>query len=280
MKRASDFGSVRVMKEGFARLRLRGAWHHAISFSSQNLNKLYQRLSILIFFKKLGGDRSLHLAGDRACYMELEDAQGQKSDAEASFELCEQEQLVGQRVQLTRVPTPILAMSCQGDPECTQRDTVNLITVAEVVSSDRQSNSAAALVSQLYERFPAPSEDTPLSADAAIIAQDREVLTQFFDDELTDLILADRACVAQNEGVCRLGFDPLWNSQDPTAYEFEVHPTEQPQVVEVQVNAPGSAEKIKLEYTLVQEGDAWRITDISYPEGVTLHEILDTFPPE
>ena len=71
--------------------------------------------------------------GDRACYMELEDAKGQRSEEEASFEICEQAQLVGQRVQLTREPTSILAMSCQGDPECTQRDTVDLIITAEVV---------------------------------------------------------------------------------------------------------------------------------------------------
>lgn len=71
--------------------------------------------------------------GDRACYIELEDAQGQKTQEEASFELCEQTQLVGQRVQLTRVPTPIPALSCQGNPECTERDTVNLITAVEVV---------------------------------------------------------------------------------------------------------------------------------------------------
>ncbi|MBE9181016.1 hypothetical protein IQ268_20870 [Oculatella sp. LEGE 06141] len=71
--------------------------------------------------------------GDRACYMEVEDAQGQRSGEEASFELCEQSQLIGQRVRLTRVPTSILAMSCQGDPECVESDTVNLITAAEVV---------------------------------------------------------------------------------------------------------------------------------------------------
>jgi hypothetical protein len=73
--------------------------------------------------------------GDRACYMELEYAQGQISQEEASFELCQQEQLIGQQVQLTRVPTSIMAMSCQGDIECTERDIVNLITVAEVIPS-------------------------------------------------------------------------------------------------------------------------------------------------
>lgn len=214
--------------------------------------------------------------GDRACYMELEDAQGQRAEEEASFELCEQVQLIGQHVRLTRVLTPILAMSCQGDPECTQRDTVNLITVAEVVLPEGQSTASAALVSQLYERFPAPLEDTPISAGESIIDQDREVLTQFFDSDLTNLILADRACVAQNGGVCRLDFDPIWDSQDPTAYEFEVHPTKRTEIVKVRVQAPRSSEDVELEYRLVQEGGEWRIADISYPEGFTLRELLDT----
>lgn len=71
--------------------------------------------------------------GDRACYMEIEDAQGQTSSTEASFELCEQTDLIGQRVQLMRESASVLAASCQGDQDCTDRDTVNLVVAAEVV---------------------------------------------------------------------------------------------------------------------------------------------------
>jgi hypothetical protein len=73
--------------------------------------------------------------GDRACYVELENAQGQPSDEMASFEMCEQEKLVGQRVHLKREPTAIMAMSCQGNPECTKTETVNLIVAAEKAPS-------------------------------------------------------------------------------------------------------------------------------------------------
>ncbi|HEY9877298.1 MAG TPA: hypothetical protein V6D29_02525 [Leptolyngbyaceae cyanobacterium] len=71
--------------------------------------------------------------GDRACYVKLEDGQGQISEEEASFELCEQAQLIGKRVRLTRESTQILAASCGGDPECKERDTVDLIVAAEVL---------------------------------------------------------------------------------------------------------------------------------------------------
>lgn len=70
-------------------------------------------------------------AGDRGCYVTFEDAEGRRSDAVASYELCERTELVGQRVQLRRERTPILAMSCEGDQECVRRDTVDLIVAAE-----------------------------------------------------------------------------------------------------------------------------------------------------
>ncbi len=72
-------------------------------------------------------------SGDRACYMEIEDAQGKTSSTEASFELCEQTDLIGQRVQLTRESANVLAASCQGNQDCPDRDTVNLVVAAEVV---------------------------------------------------------------------------------------------------------------------------------------------------
>jgi hypothetical protein len=71
--------------------------------------------------------------GDRACYIELENAKGETSNEFASFELCEQENLVGKRVRLTRKSAPIMAMSCQGRPDCTESETVNLIVKAEVI---------------------------------------------------------------------------------------------------------------------------------------------------
>ena len=71
--------------------------------------------------------------GDRACYIELEKTNGETSNEFASFEICEQDNLVGQRVQLTRKSAPIMAMSCQGRPDCTESETVNLIVKVEPI---------------------------------------------------------------------------------------------------------------------------------------------------
>ncbi len=71
--------------------------------------------------------------GDRACYVDLEGTGVARSPQEASFALCERKELVGRRVRLSRMRTWVLAASCEGDPECARRDTVDLIVSAEPV---------------------------------------------------------------------------------------------------------------------------------------------------
>ncbi|WP_155523999.1 hypothetical protein [Nodosilinea nodulosa] len=71
-------------------------------------------------------------AGDRACYVDVVNDQGQKFTEFANFEICEQN-LVGQRVQLTYESGNIQAASCQGNPDCAETETVMLITQAQVI---------------------------------------------------------------------------------------------------------------------------------------------------
>lgn len=78
-----------------------------------------------------GTIRSLS-AGDRACYVEVVNDQGERFTEFANFEICEQN-LVGQRVQLTYESGNIQAVSCQGNPDCADSETVMLITQAQVI---------------------------------------------------------------------------------------------------------------------------------------------------
>jgi hypothetical protein len=71
--------------------------------------------------------------GDRACYMEFQDAAGEPWEAAAGFEMCEQEGLIGRRLRLTRERTTVLAAACQGDVDCPLRDTVDLIVRVDAV---------------------------------------------------------------------------------------------------------------------------------------------------
>jgi hypothetical protein len=70
--------------------------------------------------------------GDRGCYLQVE-AGGVRREEIGAMELCERADLVGRTVRLGRAPAAVLAMSCQGDPECAESDTVMLVHRVEVV---------------------------------------------------------------------------------------------------------------------------------------------------
>ena len=68
--------------------------------------------------------------GDRACYLDLESASGEMDTRMADFDVCtraEEGALVGRRVALQTERTDIMAMSCQGDPECADTEEVDLV---------------------------------------------------------------------------------------------------------------------------------------------------------
>lgn len=71
--------------------------------------------------------------GDRGCYVVLEDERGDTFDRIAPFDLCERQGLVGRRVRLTLGPGEVSADSCQGDPECTASQTVEVLKAMEEI---------------------------------------------------------------------------------------------------------------------------------------------------
>lgn len=73
------------------------------------------------------------VAGDRACYVDLVDADGKKTTQFARFEICEQD-ILGAQVQLVYETSNILAFSCQGDIDCGRSDKATLMTQADVIS--------------------------------------------------------------------------------------------------------------------------------------------------
>jgi hypothetical protein len=75
--------------------------------------------------------------GDRACYMDLEADGAVKGQQEAAFDLCGRRELVGKQVRVERRRSWVLAASCEGDPECARRDTVDLIVSAEPLPAPR-----------------------------------------------------------------------------------------------------------------------------------------------
>jgi hypothetical protein len=65
--------------------------------------------------------------GDRACYIAIEQ-DGEVIEAMAFMELCERDDLIGQFATFEHEAAKVSALSCQGDPECTESETVLLIS--------------------------------------------------------------------------------------------------------------------------------------------------------
>jgi hypothetical protein len=72
-------------------------------------------------------------AGDRACYLEVEDGDGQRREEMAAFELCERDDLTGRKVRLRFEKAQVQAESCQGNPDCTETETVDLVHAVEML---------------------------------------------------------------------------------------------------------------------------------------------------
>jgi len=71
--------------------------------------------------------------GDRACYVELLDTQGETTTELADFSICEQSELINQKVELVYEEANVLAAECQGDVDCGLSDRVMLITSVKPV---------------------------------------------------------------------------------------------------------------------------------------------------
>ena len=69
--------------------------------------------------------------GDRACYLDVEDTAGAREEMMGEFEVCYDTSLVGRRVRLTYDDRSVQALSCQGDPECSESETARLVVAVE-----------------------------------------------------------------------------------------------------------------------------------------------------
>lgn len=72
-------------------------------------------------------------AGDRACYVELEDKRGNKYEDLADFEVCEKTNFIGKWVVITRKKASIMSAACAGRDDCTLSETVHVIVGIEAV---------------------------------------------------------------------------------------------------------------------------------------------------
>jgi hypothetical protein len=138
---------------------------------------------------------------------------------------------------------------------------------AACFGADTKKTSPEDFIRSVY-RFHQPGKDTPDWFG------NKRTLSKYFDKELTALFIKDAECVKREQGVCNLDFDPIYDAQD-----FEKETTNlqitavagQPDLFNVTLTNLGTR---TLVYKLTNTPSGWRISDIKYPEGPSLKEIL------
>ncbi len=85
-------------------------------------------------------------AGDVACYVDIQNNNDENQQIMADFKICEQRQFIGKHVVGFFEQAHVLAASCEGDMDCGESDTVDLITAMQVIDEPVQDAQAAASV--------------------------------------------------------------------------------------------------------------------------------------
>lgn len=102
---------------------------------------------------------------------------------------------------------------------------------------------------------------------------DHSLVNRFFEKELADLIWAD--VTESDAGDSMLDADPLYNAQDTDIEHFTVHaPAERDGATEVRVTFENFGKKQELRYRMVRMRGKWCISDILYPDGSQLFQLL------
>lgn len=139
----------------------------------------------------------------------------------------------------------------------------------------RGESGPSATIVQLYKDFAWEVVIEDQNGLVPFIDQPRSVLEKYLSPELAKLWLTDRACAENSGEMCRMSFDPLWNSQDPAATRLKITSGSKPGLVDVSYQSPGSEQRVSLRFRLVKLASGWRIDDIRYDRETTLREILE-----
>jgi hypothetical protein len=136
-----------------------------------------------------------------------------------------------------------------------------LITSVEATPRPPDSNSPEGIVFKLYRDYAWEAIMAGSFSDE-LLEQPQNVLEQYFDEKLTALILKNRVC-EEKKGMCNLDFNPIWDSQDPSAGDLTVEKTDKQNIVSVKFRYPSTDERTELKYRVTKTAAGWRISDIS-----------------
>lgn len=134
-------------------------------------------------------------------------------------------------------------------------------------------DAEVAAVRALYARYAEEAAiDDTLSPTLASATP--AVLRRHLTESLTQQLLRDRACQQRTREICRLGFAPLWDSQDPVGTSVNLRwDAARGRVVAELRRGDGPARA--LAYSLVKLKGGWRIDDIDFgPSRPSLRQLL------
>jgi hypothetical protein len=151
-----------------------------------------------------------------------------------------------------------------------------LVTACRPTPSSDASFSPAeprAVVQEFYDWY--LSESHSWRNIDTVLAERPQLLT----DELRGLLLADRKCVAETQGICTLSFDPFINAQDHCGRYEAAGPVPEHGTLAVPVFPTCEGRRDSLPRVIVllaRDSTGWRFADFWYDlEGTTLLGMLN-----
>ncbi len=160
------------------------------------------------------------------------------------------------------------AASTAPSPETVSQTAASSETVAQANQSPEtivQNDSPEAIVQTLYHNFS--------SGNTSIVDQDQETLSRYFNTEMVNLILQDRACAERTQGICNLDFDILHNTQDPQISDLQIGTFDSTERT-VTVTFKNDSRPETIIYQMENTSRGWRIADIQYPGEESLKTLL------
>jgi hypothetical protein len=160
----------------------------------------------------------------------------------------------------------LFALALAGLPACGQGTEPSNPKLAPVVALYRDFSWQATLAE-------------PSNAGTDLLRQPKEVLSRYFDDRLTTLLLRERACT-KAFGLCALDFSPLWESPDPVGTTLKISNELGTDDVTVRLYHPSRPEATRLSYRVSPSKSGYRISNLRFedPSRPSLVKMLESPP--
>lgn len=136
-------------------------------------------------------------------------------------------------------------------------------------------DNEAAVVAKLYKDFAWQAIASQDLFGDDLSHQNKSTLEKYFAPALVDLLVKDAVCQVKSQGICKLDFDLLFDSQDPRVTDLEVTTTS-PGRVSVVYKDPVDDKTTRIDFEVARVAGRWRIMDVVYrrPDKMSLKQVL------